>query len=178
MAAVLITGPPRSGKTTLVRAVLDAIAVPAAGFYTAELRDGDGRRCGFELVTLEGERATLAALDLEGPHRVGHYGVDLDALDRVGVPAIEAAIESGSLVVIDEIGAMELLSTRFQGAVIEAVRRSRLVFGTVMQRPHPFADELKAQRDTLLFELTAGNRDDVQALVEAQLRASTGQLSV
>lgn len=178
MAAVLVTGRPRSGKTTLVRAVLDAIAVPAAGFYTVEVRGAGGERTGFELVTLAGERATLAAAGLDSPHRVGRYGVDLATVERVGVPAIEAGIASDALVVIDEIGAMELLSSAFQRVVIEAVRRSRLVLGTVMQRPHPFADELKAQHDTLLFELTAANRDDVRGLVEAQLRASTGQFSV
>ena len=188
MAAILLTGRPGSGKTTLVRRVLQALQAPAGGFYTRETRGPDGRRTGFELVTLDahdppagdglGQVTTLAHISIVGAHRVGRYGVDIAALERVGVPAIEAAAASGRIVVIDEIGKMELLSVAFQRAVVEVIRRHRLLFGTIMQAPHPFADELKAQPDVLLFDLTETNRDELRALVEAQLRAALGQLSV
>ena len=178
MAAVLITGRPGVGKTTLVRRVLEALDAPASGFYTRETRGADGRRTGFELVTLDGLAVTLASVDLAGVPRVGRYGVDIDALERAGVPAIEAAVEADRLVVVDEIGKMELLSTAFQRAIVEALRRHRLLFGTIMQAAHPFADELKAQPDTLLHELTEANREEIAALVEAQLRAGLGRLSV
>lgn len=178
MAAFLITGRPGSGKTTLVRSIVEALDVPAGGFYTRELRDEQGVRTGFELFTLSGESDTLAAVDLESPHRVGRYGVDVGVVDRLGVPAIETAIEKRALVVIDEIGRMELLSTAFQRAVVDAVRRGRLVLATVMLKPDPFVDELKAQQDSFVYEITPANRDGVRGEVEAQLRAATGQFSV
>jgi nucleoside-triphosphatase len=178
MAAILITGRPGSGKSTLLRAVLDALDPPANGFFTPEVRDESGRRTGFDIVTLDGKRAPLARAGAERPHQIGRYGVDLAAIDTVGVPAIERAIEVGQLVVIDEIGKMELLSTAFQRAVIEVLRRQRPLLATIMLAPHPFADELKAQPDTTLFELTETNRDDVRGLVEAHLRAALGRFSV
>ena len=188
MAAILLTGRPGSGKTTLVRRVLQAVRAPAGGFYTRETRGPEGRRTGFELVTLDshdppapdgqGQVATLAHISIGGAHRVGRYGVDIEALERVGVPAIEAAAAAGRVVVIDEIGMMELLSVEFQRAVVEVIRHHRVLFGTIMQASHPFADELKAQPDVTLFELTEANRDDVRALVEAHLRAALGQLTV
>ncbi|OGO53291.1 MAG: hypothetical protein A2148_09220 [Chloroflexi bacterium RBG_16_68_14] len=178
MAAILITGRPGSGKTTLVRRVLETLDMPAGGFYTRETRGPDGRRTGFELVTLDaslpdgqGQVATLAHVGIRGPYRVGRYGVDVAALEQVGVPAIERAVASGHLVVIDEIGKMELLSTTFRRAVAEALRRC-VLFGTIMQAAHPFADELKARPDTFVFELTEANRDQVRAQVEARLRAA------
>ena len=178
MPAILVTGRPGSGKTTLVRQVVDSLDTPAGGFYTRETRGPDGRRTGFELVTLAGEVATLASVRIAGPHRVGRYGVDVEALERVGVPAIERAVEAGHLVVIDEIGKMELLSKAFQRAVIDVFRRYRLLFGAIMQAPHPFADELKAQPDVFVFELTEQNREDIRANVEIQLLAALGRLSV
>ena len=178
MTAILVTGRPGSGKTTLVRSVVDALGMPAGGFYTREVRGEGGRRTGFELVTLDGQVATLADVSITGPRRVGRYGVAIDALERVGVPAIQAAVASGGLVVIDEIGKMELLSEPFQRAVVEAIRRHRILFATIMQAPHPVADEVRAQPDALLFELTETNRDRVRALVEAHLRAALGRLSV
>lgn len=177
MALILITGRPGCGKTTLVRRAVEALDAPAGGFYTRELRAG-GRRTGFEIVTLDGQVATLSSVHIESPHHVGRYGVDIEALDRVGVPAVEAALEQGGVVVIDEIGKMELLSDRFQRAVLETVRRHRLLLATVMLAPHPFADELKRQPDAMVFELTESDRERVYALVETHLRAGLGQLSV
>lgn len=178
MTAVLITGRPGVGKTTLVRRILDALDMPAGGFYTRELLGADGRRPGFELVALDGTSATLASVDLAGPHRVGRFGVDVGALERIGVPAIDAAVEAGHLVVVDEIGKMELLSTVFQRAIVGALRKHRVLFGTITRAGHPFADELKAQPDTLLHELTEANRERLAGLVEMQLRAALGKLSV
>ncbi len=57
-------------------------------------------------------------------------------------------------------------------------RRYRLLFGTITRSSHPFTDELKAQPDALLYELTEANREEIAALVEAQLRAGLGRLSV
>ncbi|MEX0785466.1 MAG: nucleoside-triphosphatase [Dehalococcoidia bacterium] len=178
MTAILVTGRPGVGKTTLIRDVLAALVPLSGGCYTRETRDEHGRRTGFELVTLDGDVATLAGVDLAGPHRVGRYGVDVEALERVGVPAIERAVEAGHVVVVDEIGKMELLSDAFQRAVVEAVRRHRVLLGAIMLAAHPFADELKQQPDTFLYELTEANRDEVRALAEAQLRAALGRLSV
>jgi len=45
---------------------------------------------------------------LRSPHRVGRYGVDLDALDGVAVPAL--APEERAVYLIGEIGKMECLS--------------------------------------------------------------------
>lgn len=178
MPALLITGRPGSGKTTLLRQAVQALGQPAAGFYTRETRDAHGQRTGFEIVTLDGQTATLARVGLASPHHVGRYGVDLAALERVGVPAIETAIANGRLAVIDEIGKMELLSPAFQRAVIELFRLHRPLLATIMLAPHPFADELKRQPDALLFELTAANREKLRGVVEAHLRAMFGELSV
>lgn len=178
VAAILVTGRPGCGKTTLIRDVIEAVEQPSSGFYTREKRDGRGRRTGFELVTLAGQAATLAGIRTQGTHRVGRYSVNLAALDDLGVPAIEAAVASGAIVVIDEIGKMELLSHAFQRAVISAIHRHSLILGAIMRASHPFADEIKQQPDTLLFELTEANRDEIRSGVETQLRAALGQLSV
>jgi len=177
MAAFLITGRPGSGKTTLVRTVVEALRAPAGGFYTREVRGPGGRRTGFDIVTLDGATATLADVALDSPHRVGRYGVDVEAVERVAVPALEAAIEGGRLVVIDEIGKMELLSPKFQRAVIEAVRRHRVLFGTIMEASHPFADEIKAQPDVIVHELREDNRERLRNLIEAQLLGALGRFT-
>ncbi len=149
----LTTGGPGVGKTTLVRQAVATFPGRAGGFYTQEIRHG-GVRQGFSLVALDSTEATLAHISIAGPPRVSRYGVDLAALEGVGVAALDRAIAGGNLVVIDEIGKMELFSPAFREAVRRAVEGGHRVLGTVMQAPHPFADAIKAHPRVRLLPLS------------------------
>ena len=98
----------------------------------------------------------MAHVDLPGPFRVGKYGVDVAALERVGVKALRKAIEEKGLVVVDEIGKMELFSTAFREAVAQVLERGR-VLGTIMLAPHPVADRIKALPQVQVLLLTRSN---------------------
>jgi len=165
---ILLTGRPGVGKTTVVRAVVERWSGPAGGFYTAEVRER-GVRQGFKLITLDGQEAVMAHVDVPGQPRVSRYGVDVSAIDRVGVPAIERAIQAGGLVVIDEIGPMELHSARFKEAVLRAVRSGQPVLATIMLRPNPWADGLKHQPGVRLIQVTMANRDALPEQLVAML---------
>ncbi|MBI3456381.1 MAG: NTPase [Candidatus Rokubacteria bacterium] len=156
--AYLLTGRPGAGKTTCLLAALDLLGVPAGGFVTEEMRER-GTRVGFALRTLDGRRATLAHVNRTGPPRVGKYGVDVDALERVGVPAIRAAVREGRLVVIDEIGKMEMASGAFRQAVEEVLRSQATLLGTILTASHPWADRIKGDRAVRLIEVTPANRE-------------------
>ena len=99
----LLTGKPGTGKTTLIKKAIAGMDNRAGGFFTEEIRE-HGIRQGFRIVTLDGQDAVLAYINLKSPYRVGKYGVDRDNLEKIGVSAIERAVEYCDLVVIDEIG--------------------------------------------------------------------------
>ncbi len=162
----LITGRPGSGKTTAIQRVVRGLERPVGGFTTGELREG-GRRVGFEIRTLEGERAVMAHIDRRGPERISRYGVDVSAVDRLGAESIRAAVAADHMVVVDEIGPMELLSESFRDAVLEALEVDILFLGSVVARRHPFTDKLKSRPDIDLITLDRQNRDRwVELLVD------------
>jgi nucleoside-triphosphatase len=127
------------------------------GFVTEELREGR-QRVGFAVETFAGESATLAHVTLSGPPRVGRYGVDLEAFERLALPAL-AAVKEEELVVIDELGKMELASEAFRAAVSELFDRRLALVATVHVARHPFTDALK--RDAEVVRVTRGNRDEL-----------------
>ncbi len=162
MVALLLYGSPGVGKTTLVSKVIERLGSRrCAGFITCEQREGD-RRKGFELVTLGGRRGLLARVGLDSTHQVGRYGVDLEALERVGIRAIEEGLQKGRIIIIiDEIGRMELFSKPFRRVVYKALEAPNPLLGTIMERSDGYADGIKARPDVTLLEVTLDNRDDL-----------------
>jgi len=157
----LLTGRPGSGKTSLIKEVVAEIKVRAGGFYTEEIRR-QGVREGFRLVTLDGQEVILAHIAISSPYRVGKYGVDVGSLERVGVAALRGTAQKCDLVVIDEIGKMELFSARFREAVYQAIDSGKRVLGTIMLSPNPWADAIKRHPQVNLVTVTRANREDVR----------------
>lgn len=171
---ILLEGRPGSGKTTVVARLVDVLRerdVPVSGFVTHELREG-GRRVGFEIETLEGRRATLAHATFNGPPRVGKYGVDLEALEAVALPALERPPSDG-VVVIDELGKMELASQRFQEAVSRIFESDVDIVATVHVFAHSFTDALKQRDDVERIRVTYASREQLPDQLAERLSPSS-----
>ncbi len=165
---ILVTGRPGIGKTTLVRDV--ARQIPGAGgFYTEEVRE-DGSRVGFDIVTLAGQRDVLSSIHRRLGPRVGKYVVSIEGIDGMAVPSVEGAIADGTMVVMDEIGKMELYSDRFKKVTLHALDSDVPVLATIMSRPEPFCDMVKSRNDIEIVEMTIGNRNGLADYLLSTLR--------
>ena len=149
----LLTGRPGTGKTSLIKEVAAQMKGRVGGFYTEEIRT-HGIREGFRLVTLNRESTILAHINIHSPYRVSKYGVDIDNLDRVGVSALYKAAEECDLVIIDEIGKMELFSANFREAVLQIIDSGKRVLGTIMLNANPYADAIKRRPQVNLITVT------------------------
>jgi nucleoside-triphosphatase len=164
--ALLITGRPGIGKTTVLRRVVEALRDrPARGFLTDEVREG-GRRTGFRIVALSGAEAVLADVDLASPHRVGRYGVDVAALEKIVAQALSPT-DHRELVVIDEIGKMECLSPAFEAAVQSLLHRRQPLLATVAKGGRGLIAEVKRYPGAELWEVTEANRDQLPDRIAA-----------
>jgi nucleoside-triphosphatase len=162
---ILITGKPGTGKTTaLLRTVqgFKDLGYSVGGMVSREVRSS-GIRVGFEVWDLNrGRKGWLAHVNQGHGPRVGKYRVDLGDLDDIGVNALSNALEVADVIVIDEIGPMELYSKRFKEMVKRVVEGRKLLIGTVhWNMRNQLIHEMKSRGDTEVFTLTYENREEL-----------------
>ncbi len=159
---IFLTGLPGCGKTTLLKEIIKELNLEAAGFYTEEIRE-KGERIGFNLFSLDGKRGILAHKDFKSPYQVSKYGVNLRDLEEIGVKSIEEGLLKGEkIIIIDEIGKMELFSEKFKEAVLAALESENLVLGTIKITKDPFTDKIRERKDTKILNLTKKNREEIK----------------
>ena len=160
----LVTGPPGVGKSTLVSKVvlrLKSAGVMVGGCATAERKSG-GARVGFEVKDLtSGRKGELASAEAKLGPRVGRYRVNLEDLASIGAAGVEEAVRSSELVVVDEVGPMELVSPEFRRAVAKCAASGKPLLAVVHERlDDDILNDLR-RKATTLFTLSVENRDSV-----------------
>lgn len=174
MKNILLCGHPRVGKTTLILKVIEGIKgiedIKVAGFTTSEILKGK-ERVGFKITSLDGEEAVMAHVDFKSEHKVGKYKVDVEAVEDVGANAlIRGKAANADILVIDEIGKMELFSDLMQLSIADALDSKKRVLGTILEAQHYFTEKIKSREDTLIIEVTGNNRDQLVADIVKMLK--------
>jgi len=165
-AKTLLTGKPGVGKTTLIRDLISRLqTVPMAGFYTSEIRSG-GSRSGFELRGLNGDRRILAHIELESRHRAGKYGVDTAGFNLF-LGNLDLLNPGVKLVVIDEIGKMELFSKPFRSLLRQILDSEICLLASIALHGERLIRDIKQRPDIHLIEVTRNNREDLPASILA-----------
>ncbi len=163
MPKIVLRGPPRVGKTTIIEKFLRRYGeqFKLRGFYTKELKDFTKKRIGFEARLINGGRAVLAHVGISGP-RVARYGVDLSVINDFLIPAIKPPYTRDELVIVDEIGKMELLSTNFQEMVIKVLDHPEaFVLATMRDPPTSFMQRLLRYKNVIAIPVTPHNRGEL-----------------
>ena len=170
----LVTGRPGIGKTTcIIRTVelLTSRGVSVGGMITYEVRE-KGERIGFNVRDVyTGKEGVLARVGLAQGPRISKYTVNLQDLETVGVQAIHNAMKHTQVIVIDEIGPMELLSKNFLKAVQEALDSPKPVIATIHVKAHTTEDGRKIlqRKDTKLYTLTLTNRETIPPTIAREI---------
>jgi nucleoside-triphosphatase len=165
----VVTGSPGIGKTTVMLKTaenLRARGCLVGGMISRDVRTG-GDRIGFELLDLEsGKKGSLASVHQnEGP-RVGKYRVNIEDLVIIGAGSILRAIANADVIIIDEIGPMELFSPEFVQAVLKALDSGKPIICTVhWKMKNELIDKIGLREDVETYIVTNDNRDRLNELL-------------
>jgi len=166
---ILLTGLPGVGKTTFIKKLSEKLSsIKPVGFYTEEIRER-GMRKGFDLISLEGRRGLLSHVEIESPHRVGKYRVDVKGFEDF-LESIAFFAPATSLIIIDEIGKMECLSPKFRRLIKEILDSEKMLIATVAFKGGGLIEEIKKRNDVRLFEITQKNRDSLLTEILNEVR--------
>jgi len=160
-----ITGMPSVGKTqTIIKIIefLEENGYKVEGMITEPIVEKK-KHVGFYVVDwITEEKEVFAHINIDNKDKVGKYGVDINALEKIGIPAIEKAINNPeiNIIVIDEIGKMEMMSERFCEVVIEAMDSDKPILVTLHKKSRsPLLQDVRRRDDIRILEVTPVNRN-------------------
>ncbi len=158
-----LSGLPGVGKTTTLEktiSMLEEEGYKVGGMLTEEVKEGN-RRVGFYVLNwMTKEREIFAHRDFESRYKVGPYGIKIDVLDAVGVKALEMAMDQADVIVIDEIGKMEVESKKFVATVREILELDKHMILTLHKKSrNPLLQEIRRRDDIRMLEVTPINRN-------------------
>ena len=170
-----ITGLPRSGKSAVMEKVLGMLSEERkreislrgnhsgkpiiAGLRTEPIIE-NGERLGYKVIDIiTGDEGVIAHKEFDSRLRVLGYGLDLEALEKVAIPAIEYAKEESEVLVIDEIGKFTVESEAFVNCVRGALEIDKPTLLTLHKKSrHPLLQDIRRRDDGRILEVTPVNR--------------------
>lgn len=168
-----VTGMPSVGKTqTILKIIakLEAKDVIVGGMVTEAIEEG-GQRKGFQIVDwLTKDEGVLAHVDFDTDVRVGKYGVDIPVLEEIGVRSIMRGIDEAEVIVVDEVGKMEMESMAFCDAVKAALDSDKSMIMTLHKKSrNPLLQDIRRRDDIRILEVTPINRNLLPYKIEKLL---------
>ena len=140
---ILITGPPRCGKSTLISKLIDYYNneknYTIHGFLTPEIRER-GNRIGFNIVDIYTEKISQLARvgDFKTKYKLGKYNVFIQEFDKYIEDNLSLEEKTIDLMIIDEIGRMELFSNKFQNFIKNIFSTKISILATIgLKLSHP-----------------------------------------
>ncbi|MGE4577491.1 MAG: NTPase, partial [Candidatus Methanomethylophilaceae archaeon] len=109
---------------------------------------------------MTGETEVFASTEIESRIMVGKLGVDIEALEKVGVNAIRRACEDCDIIVIDEVGKLEVECPAFIDAVKDALDVGKPMIITLHKKSrNPLLQDIRRRDDVRILEVTPTNRN-------------------
>jgi len=170
-----ITGLPRSGKSAVMEKVLEMLTDerqreltmrgmardhPLLGGVRTEPLLENGERLGYKVINIvTDEESVIAHKSIDSRLRVLGYGLNIEELERVAIPAIQYAVDHCEVLVIDEIGKFSVESEAFVSAVRSALEVDMPTLLTLHKKSrHPLLQDIRRRDDGRILEVTPVNR--------------------
>jgi len=173
---VLITAKPRTGKSTCIKKIINIIGKEnCTGFYTEEILDPKSyERTGFKIHSLlDNKTCILSSIESTSKLRISRYGVEIDNFENLVLPVLKGAMNSNKIIIIDEIGPMQMYSDKFKSLLLQLEESNKKIIGTIFYDSFSFIDDFKNKPNVQIVELTLQNRDNIASIIANKFMGET-----
>ncbi len=168
---ILITAPPKTGKSTVLRKLIEILPPElVSGLITEEMVER-GKRVGFKTKVInsnhEFQIARIALLERE--KTLGKWKIDIENISK----SIDMAIDRiGPIFILDEIGRMQSYSPFFLDKAYELMSKcdNAIIIATIVYEDELFSRRFKEITDVKITEVTLENRDVIVSEIYALLK--------
>lgn len=133
---------------------------PLLGGVRTEPLLENGERLGYKVINIvTEEEGVIAHKSIDSRLRVLGYGLNMEELERIAIPAIQYAVDHCEVLVIDEIGKFSVESEAFVSAVRSALEVDMPTLLTLHKKSrHPLLQDIRRRDDGRILEVTPVNR--------------------
>lgn len=157
---ILLRGKPGIGKTTTIIKISSKFSNAIfQGFYTQEVRLNNVR-VGFDVISFDGRKSILARKNIQTPHKVASYCVDIKSFEEIAIPALTPNNKS-KLFIIDEIGKMECFSEKFINCVKCLFISKYPIIATLPIYSIPIINKILPNHNVEVIEINIQNREKI-----------------
>lgn len=173
---VLLEGRPRVGKTTIFQRLVDGVSAPPDLLFPVISREilEDGRRAGFEAVTGDGavRRFATRKPGADAEETLESYDFDPSVWEDL-CPSILAAAKARKIILLDEIGEMQMASRAFRHMIHTLLSDPGVVvFATISASDAPFLNEIRRHYRTNRHVMDEVNRPYILDVLSREMDGS------
>lgn len=154
MNKIFLTGDIHIGKSTVVDNVISAYPGNITGFRTWFGADRELPDRFLYISDVHRTRIQRAVRFEDGSAKETFT----KSFDEFGAGLIKASPETG-LIIMDELGRLESRAEYFKAAVMKALQGKAPILGVLRQNAHGWLEEIRANPDILILEVTEENRN-------------------
>lgn len=168
---IVIEGLPGTGKSTLLKLVLDSYDGMMTGLITTETKENE-KRVGFKMgIHYKGANEnpfarTIAHVGIDSQVSVSKYRINISEINKQASERLRAGFGLNYLLYLDEVGEMQLYSKTFTELAEAYLDAPNICIMTVSKKyKSTFIDAIKKRDDVELIELTPENRDSMKMYI-------------
>lgn len=170
----IVTGAVGDGKTTFIRnltGVFRGNGIKSGGVLSERVMNG-GHVTGYDLVNIKtGQREVLLRENGEcGTASIGRYSICMAAVERGNNILMSLVHERDTIVVVDEVGLLELRDEGWAGSLEKLVKTSRNHL--ILAVRNTFLDRIIERWDLtkpVIFDVTSTTFDDAFAIIRGSV---------
>ncbi|MEM2932975.1 MAG: NTPase [Candidatus Pacearchaeota archaeon] len=166
---IFVSGQPGCGKSTFINELIRELRKKkkVAGFITPEIRERkDKERSGFLIKDVTtGKEVILASKKLKEGPKFGNYRINLAGINEI-IDELEKQISGAEVIIIDEIGKMEMFSEKFKKIIAKLLTSKKPLIASLHRS---YAGKYKSLGK--VFWLTKENKEEVKREILKSLEA-------